>query len=281
MKLLVFFLLQSFICIGQWMNAPADCPIAYRICDVTQSYKFALIDAGTIDDAHGALEIPGLNRSSPNQFESRTAFIVFTPQYSGQFGLMVCPETIEDLNFILFENPNCNDLETGNYSISTQQDTISSNNYVTACTGIGINPFTAPNLGDWNNYIAVTAGNTYKLYVSVNSINQSGTHRFTLSFQGSVVTAHPDLFNYPGCVMARQEFTQNTISVYPNPFTNVLQIKSDTVFKTMALYDVLGKQIIHQPFVNELNTSALSQGVYFLHLIDSEGDKVVKKVVRE
>lgn len=103
----------------------------------------------------------------------------------------------------------------------------------------------------------------------------------TLTFQGSVVTAHPDLFNYPGCVMATQEFVKDNTSIYPNPFTNTLNIKSDINFKTMALYDVLGKQIIQQPFVNELNTSALLQGVYLLHLIDSEGTKVVKKVVRE
>ena len=103
----------------------------------------------------------------------------------------------------------------------------------------------------------------------------------TLTFQGSVVTAYPDLFNYPGCVMATQEFVKDNTSIYPNPFTNTLNIKSDINFKTMALYDVLGKQIIQQPFVNELNTSALLQGVYLLHLIDSEGTKVVKKVVRE
>ncbi|MEN9489511.1 MAG: hypothetical protein RL494_1776 [Bacteroidota bacterium] len=283
---LFLFLFFTNLAFAQWtpgnplINAPADCPIAYRICDVTQSYNFALIDDGLIDDAHGSLGIPGLNRSSLTQFESKSAFIVFTPQYSGQFGLRICPETLEDLAFLLFENPNCNDLETGAYSIVTQGGMII-NDPTTACTGIGINPDTGTTGGDWDDYINVIAGNTYKLFVSLEAFSQPGTHRFTLSFLGAVVIAHLDLFNYVGCTMSTNDFIKDNTSVYPNPFTNVLQIKSDTAFKKLELYDVLGKQIISQVFSNQLDTSNLNQGLYFLKLYTEDGEVVVKKVVKE
>ena len=285
MMRLFLFLFFTNIAFAQWtptnplINAPADCPIAYRICDATESYNFALIDGGLIDDAHGSLIIPGLNRSSPAQFESKSAFIVFTPQYSGQFGLSICPETVEDLAFLLFENPNCANLETGIYSIVTQGAVPSDSS--NGCTGIGNNPITGLQGGDWDNHVNIIAGNTYMLFVSLENISQPGTHKFTLSFQGNVVTANPDLFNYTGCMMSTNDFIKDNTYVFPNPFTNILQIESDTVFQKLELYDMLGKQIISQNFVNELNTANLAIGVYLLRLYTEDGVVVVKKVIKE
>jgi hypothetical protein len=281
----LLFLLLPLFSFAQWnpsnplIPAPADCPIAYRICDANQTYNFELVDDGAIDDANGSLGIPGLNRSSPSQFESRSAFIIFNPQYTGQFGFDICPESIEDLAFILFENPNCGDLQTGAYTLITQANVISSP--TDACTGIGVNPHTGLGQSDYNPYITITAGNTYILFVSLETINQPGTHKFTLSFTGSVVSANPDLFTIPSCIMSTEDFAVQEVKVYPNPFNNTLYIESTTAFKAMALYDVLGKEIINQDFVNQLDTSKLAQGMYLLRLITEDGVVVVKKVVKE
>ena len=109
----------------------------------------------------------------------------------------------------------------------------------------------------------------------------NATSRATLSFQGQVVTDHPDVFNYPGCTMSATDFETTTATVFPNPFTNSLQIESNTIFKTMELYDVLGKQIISKSFENQLDTSKLAQGIYLLRLITEDDEVVVKKVVKE
>jgi hypothetical protein len=267
------------------INAPADCPIAYRICDVTQSYNFALIDDGLIDDAHGSIEIPGLSKSSPTQFESKSAWIEFTPQYSGEFGFTICPETPENFDFILFQNPNCNNIEIGVYSLMTVASggqTFSEP--VHGCTGLGYEPYTGlsgETFADWQNYINIVAGNTYKIFVTTGYYLQTGTHRFTIRFTGAVVTSHPDLFNYPGCTMSTNAFVKDNTSIYPNPFSDVLQIESDTVFQKLELYDVLGKQIMNRDFINQIDTSSFAQGMYFLKLYTEDGEVVVKKVVRE
>ena len=131
-------------------------------------------------------------------------------------------------------------------------------------------------------YVNITAGTTYILHaVCRNSFTGSPPSRATLSFQGQVVTDHPDVFNYAGCTMSAEDFETTTATVYPNPFNNSLHIESTTAFKTMELYDVLGKQIINQPFVNQFNTLNLAQGMYFLRLITQEGAVLVKKVVKE
>ena len=133
-------------------------------------------------------------------------------------------------------------------------------------------------------YVNITAGNTYVLYTYARTfVSDPATilHRATLSFQGAVVTAHPDLFNIPGCTMSAEDFVKDTTKVFPNPFTNSLQIESETSFITMTLYDVAGKQIISRNFTNTIDTTNLAQGLYLLHLITEDGEVLVKKVVKE
>jgi hypothetical protein len=130
-------------------------------------------------------------------------------------------------------------------------------------------------------FFNIQAGTTYVLYVEADILPITTPRRATLSFQGSVVAAHPDLFNYPGCTMSVEDFAQNKVKVFPNPFQEVLQIESSVSFKTMALYDLLGKQIISQTFAKELNTSNLARGMYLLRLYTEDGEVVVKKVVKE
>jgi hypothetical protein len=252
------------------INPPEDCPTALRICDATQEYSFQLNDDGLIDDAHGSLIVPGLIQTSPTQWESKIAWLKFTPQYSGQFGFLIYGETTEIFQFQMFTNPNCNDIETGAYS--TNGTTYSSN--TTGINGIG------PGYLIWIN---LTAGNTYVLVVQTQHYLQTGTHRFTLKFQGQLVTDHPDVFNHPDCALATEEVikTDDFVIVSPNPFTEKFTINSLHAFEKMALYDVTGKLILTQTFAKTIEIKNLSQGVYFLHLIDSEGNKVVKKLVKE
>lgn len=284
--LCIFMLVPCFL-FSQWnssnptMPAPGDCVSAYRICDATQTYNFELLNAGVIDDANGSLNIPGMNKTQPTQMESKSGFIIFTPQYSGQFGLNICPESYEDLSFLLLQNPNCNDLQTGNYSIISQVGIPLT--APDACTGIGLHPITNIMGNDYSPYVNIIAGNTYVIFVSVEWYTQPGTHKFTLSFTGNVVTSHPDLFNYPGCTMSAEEpiKVEEYVSVYPNPFTDSFTISSPIAFEKMELYDVLGKQIHAQNYATTISVKNLNQGVYFLHLINAEGKKVVAKIVKE
>lgn len=253
-----------------------DCPVAMRICDATQEYNFELVSWGSIDDAHGSLNIPGLAQSDFTRFESKVCWIKFTPQYSGQLGMDVCRETLENLQYEMFTNPDCNFIEMGLYNTSNTNAFSS-----TICSGYGLDSPNNVVTGSYLPYVNVIAGNTYVFLILTRFVLQTGSHKVTLKFTGPVVTAHPDLFNHPECTMSTPAFEGITATVFPNPFTNSLQIESNTTFKTMELYDVLGKQIFNQNFENQINTSKLAQGIYFLHLITEDGEVLVKKVVKK
>ncbi|MBF00159.1 T9SS type A sorting domain-containing protein [Flavobacterium coralii] len=83
---------------------------------------------------------------------------------------------------------------------------------------------------------------------------------------------------------ATNSLNQNNIAglkVYPNPLTgNVLNITSDNnADKTVAVYDVLGKQVLTAQVMNgTVNVSALTSGVYIVKVTE-EGKTATKKLV--
>jgi hypothetical protein len=71
------------------------------------------------------------------------------------------------------------------------------------------------------------------------------------------------------------------LSVYPNPLSgNTLTIASDNnAEKTVAVYDVLGKQVLNTKTVNgTINAQGLTAGVYILKITE-EGKTATKKLV--
>lgn len=74
------------------------------------------------------------------------------------------------------------------------------------------------------------------------------------------------------------------VLVYPNPTTGLLQIKSGDEFNSVDIIDMLGNLIIH--YENKGNTlnvdlNKVSPGIYFVSLISSKGNQIVKKVVKQ
>jgi hypothetical protein len=278
--LLLFYCTSIF---SQLINAPADCPISYRLCNASNSYDFQLVDYGLIDDAKGTLYIPGLPQSAPNQFEWKSCWLTFTPKYSGEFGFRICPETIEKLNFILFESPNCADIETGNYSIITQGNSVIQE-LTHACTGIGEDPYNGgiTSVDFPSPFINIQSGITYGIFIKTFYYLQTGSHRFNLTFQGSAVTDHPDLFDNVACQLATTNNfeVRNNVSVYPNPFNEKINISSNANLTKTEIYDLLGKNVYSANFNNEIDTGFLQAGVYIIKMYGVDNEVFVRKIVK-
>ena len=71
-------------------------------------------------------------------------------------------------------------------------------------------------------------------------------------------------------------------TVYPNPFNNELIINGDYNGE-MILFDITGKEILHQKIIageNKINTENLLPGFYLVNYVNgdrTENIKVVKK----
>ena len=71
-------------------------------------------------------------------------------------------------------------------------------------------------------------------------------------------------------------------SVYPNPSTNFLNVKTQENLSSLQVLDILGKSIITKKDVKEtLDISTLNKGVYFLKLISDNGLISTKRFIKK
>ncbi len=75
-------------------------------------------------------------------------------------------------------------------------------------------------------------------------------------------------------------FKKNDITIYPNPTTNILNIKTDEITNfNIELYDILGKQISNYKNQKTIDISNLTEGMYFIKVIDLENNQTtIKKI---
>lgn len=72
----------------------------------------------------------------------------------------------------------------------------------------------------------------------------------------------------------------NFVKVYPNPFSDILKIDSDTEILRVSLLNTAG-QVIMSTHGNTINTSSLPAGFYLLNIEFRNGDFNVQKVVKQ
>jgi len=69
----------------------------------------------------------------------------------------------------------------------------------------------------------------------------------------------------------------STLSVYPNPAINLLNISGDLVAE-VKIYNNMGQLIVLQNNTNTINVSGLPNGIYLLHVETSTGYTIQKKI---
>jgi len=86
-------------------------------------------------------------------------------------------------------------------------------------------------------------------------------------------------------VTREPEFDAPVISIFPNPASDILSIKSDHLILNLRILDLMGKEILTvkniQVPVHEINISNLSAGLYFAEIFTNNGSKLVKISVRK
>jgi hypothetical protein len=78
-----------------------------------------------------------------------------------------------------------------------------------------------------------------------------------------------------------EDFSSSNFKVFPNPSSNTWNVSSSAVVNSVAVYDILGKQVITlTPNTNEvaIDASSLNPGIYFAEISGVNGSKTVKLI---
>ena len=99
----------------------------------------------------------------------------------------------------------------------------------------------------------------------------------SISFQGN-----DKIFWYEnlGKLGAGEYFSQE-FHLYPNPTTGILNINSETTITQIEIYNQLGQLVVSNKDQNTIDISSVDQGVYFVKVMDENGNISTKKVVKK
>lgn len=73
----------------------------------------------------------------------------------------------------------------------------------------------------------------------------------------------------------------NSLNLYPNPTTDLVNIDSDLEILEFELVDVNGKIILKQPFSSQLELTSVQQGLYILKCKVADGQILTKKLLKQ
>lgn len=77
------------------------------------------------------------------------------------------------------------------------------------------------------------------------------------------------------------EFANNTISLYPNPTQEVLNVNSADQIAKIEVYDLLGKKVASNNNAKNVNVAALGKGVYVVKVAQENGSVVAKRFIKQ
>lgn len=117
------------------------------------------------------------------------------------------------------------------------------------------------------------------------SINNKGYLGFGYSVTSSGTTYYNDLWEFEDEQISLSTASinnNNTISIYPNPAANFLNVISSNTFDPIKylIYDVAGKIKISTKTSN-INIQNLSSGIYIIVIENSTGEKLNKKFIKQ
>ena len=76
-------------------------------------------------------------------------------------------------------------------------------------------------------------------------------------------------------------YANNTISLYPNPTQEVLNISSSISITKIEVYDLLGKKVASNDNASNVNVSDLGKGAYIVKVVQENGSVAAKQFIKE
>lgn len=168
---------------------------------------------------------------------------------------------VDDVAFIGIDSGATTDVDFMNPSAG---DLLGGTSYGTASIGNNILPAMG-NLGGADGFTPPLPEGTYTIW-----LNQTGGQSTsTLNFVVDETLSLDD-----------NQLGKNEITIFPNPATNVISVRSTQPVQEINLFDIVGKKVRSSKNRSSIDISSLTNGVYLANVITEEGS-ITKKVIKQ
>lgn len=151
-------------------------------------------------------------------------------------------------------------------------------------------------------FVTATPRRLLHLKFRYNNINQSPNVTFNTAIVDSTSqfftacggSGSVDCTNFPGtqfinaifdstnAVLTTEEYNQiviNTVKIYPNPATDIINVNSTIEIQKIQLFDLLGKQVLSTNQTQQIDISHLPVGVYLLKAVTNNKQTITEKII--
>lgn len=135
-------------------------------------------------------------------------------------------------------------------------------------------------LYDWDITVETTSSSWYYYWYFSGVYDQEGVWKWQATYAGETITHS---FNVG--TLSVEDNSLETTSIYPNPVTNNITIKTAKTLQSAKVFDVSGKLIKSIDFNGTatygIDVSNVSKGMYFLSIVSSEGAQETLKFMKQ
>ena len=118
--------------------------------------------------------------------------------------------------------------------------------------------------------------------------NENSAWSFGVVVYGALITDKAkvyvdNIYLYKGTALATEKFETSNVKMYPNPVKNTLTIEANSTIDKIAVYSILGQEVISKSPKSSsttLQTSALQKGTYIVKST-IEGKTATSKFIKE
>jgi len=128
-------------------------------------------------------------------------------------------------------------------------------------------------------YENVNVGTSYEQYELVCNCDANLLKQELDSY--STVVSITD-YVYASFLLLTADIESQGVKIYPNPFTNTINLDTATPIKTIEVYKILGKRVHVSSKTRNFENFAptLTRGIYLLKIINQNGQTSTKKLVK-
>ncbi len=229
---------------------------------------------------------------------------------TGNFSEIIIPQTfypnIVETFVTDIDDDGINDIVVAHtFAISWLKNTDGSGNFSTAQIICEDEAFLSLYVADFNNDndmdVAATTGDTVQWLENLDGLGAFGgvqllandltdyTSIYGADLDGdndkdimSVTLSHDKVFWFENLTdLGLESNSRYHFTIYPNPSSEFLFIKSDTQVNTVKVYNMVGQLVLSVSNNEEIDISMLRDGLYFLEVQDIEGQIGVQKFVKQ
>ena len=127
---------------------------------------------------------------------------------------------------------------------------------------------------------ALVAGSWLSVDIPVDLSTFTGFKEFGITSNLNNLVWYDNLYVHKN-TLSTEEFETTSFRAFPNPTNGDWNISGNSIINSIAIYDILGKQVIAlAPNTNEavIDASSLNSGIYFARIEGVSGSKTVKLI---